>query len=331
MCNFRLLNNEILKMSLKTLTPKKYFFSILLITFLQFVFMQNSIGQNNLKKNFSNHSASSRNIDTLLISGDSVLAEGCDIGKFVFRRNGTNINTDTLINFIITGSAINGVDYHGVSSQIVPNSVLFPAGLAVVELEIIAVQDWIKEKTDTITIKIPKNNLTDTIVSHMYIKNVDSLNVSIVGDTLICEGTTLSVSIEGGNGPFSYEWAPNNATTSSVKITPLQNTIYFVTVTDSCGLQTAIASLNVNVFCPIEIPNIFTPNADNFNDYFQIKHIENYPNSKLVILNRWGDKVFESLNYQNEWAGKDCSEGTYYYILNLSDGSNYKGIITLLN
>ena len=63
----------------------------------------------------------------------------------------------------------------------------------------------------------------------------------------------------------------------------------------------------------------FTPNADNFNDYFQIKHIENYPNSKLVILNRWGDKVFESLNYQNEWAGKDCSEGTYYYILNLKN------------
>jgi len=318
-------------MILKVLSPIKYFFVFFVITFLQFIFLQNSIGQNYQKKDFSNYSKTVRNIDTLFVSGDSIIAEGCDTGRFVFRRSGTNINADTVINFLISGSAVNGIDYQGSNAQIVPGNITIPAGFAVVELKIVAIQDWIKEKTDTISLKVPKNNLTDTLVSHMYIKNVDSLDISIIGDTLICEGTNLNVSVEGGNGLYSYQWSPINATTSSIKINPLQTTTYFVTVTDSCGLQTATASLTVTVYCPIEIPNIFTPNADNFNDYFQIKHIENYPNSKLVIYNRWGNKVYESLNYQNEWNGKDCSEGTYYYVLYLSDGSNYNGIITLLN
>ncbi len=84
--------------------------------------------------------------------------------------------------------------------------------------------------------------------------------------------------------------------------------------------------------CKIEIPNIITPNGDGFNDNFKIKGLENFENTKVIIYNRWGKKVFESNNYQNgDWGG-DVSDGVYFYILELSKGEHrkYQGTITVI-
>lgn len=83
----------------------------------------------------------------------------------------------------------------------------------------------------------------------------------------------------------------------------------------------------------ILIPNVITPNGDGKNDKLIIIGISRYPNSSLFIYNRWGNQVYQSKNYQNEWDGKDLNEGTYYYILKLNtpEGErSYKGWIELL-
>ncbi|MBS0028708.1 gliding motility-associated C-terminal domain-containing protein [Chitinophaga sp. 22321] len=83
----------------------------------------------------------------------------------------------------------------------------------------------------------------------------------------------------------------------------------------------------------ILIPNVITPNGDGKNDKFVIIGISRYPNSSLFIYNRWGNMVYQSKNYQNEWNGKDLNEGTYYYILKLNTPNgerSYKGWIELL-
>ncbi|NSL89936.1 DUF11 domain-containing protein [Chitinophaga sp. Mgbs1] len=83
----------------------------------------------------------------------------------------------------------------------------------------------------------------------------------------------------------------------------------------------------------IFIPNVITPNGDGKNDKFTIIDIKRFPNSTLLIYNRWGNQVYQSKNYQNEWDGNGLNEGTYYYILKLRtpDGEkSYKGWIELL-
>ncbi|MBC9910439.1 gliding motility-associated C-terminal domain-containing protein [Chitinophaga varians] len=84
----------------------------------------------------------------------------------------------------------------------------------------------------------------------------------------------------------------------------------------------------------IFIPNVITPNGDGRNDRFIIIGISRYPNSSLFIYNRWGNQVYQSKNYQNEWDGHGLSEGTYYYVLKLraADGTerSYKGWIELM-
>ncbi len=85
---------------------------------------------------------------------------------------------------------------------------------------------------------------------------------------------------------------------------------------------------------PLVVPNAFTPNGDGKNDTFTIPGLETYSDTELTIINRWGNTVYQKVNYQNDWTGENLAEGTYFYILRAKNKSGvwdvYKGYITLL-
>lgn len=94
--------------------------------------------------------------------------------------------------------------------------------------------------------------------------------------------------------------------------------------------------LPVNLF----IPNVFTPNGDGINDFFVIsekgsnKPINSYyESSELLIFNRWGKKVLDSKNYQNNWNGGNLPDGTYFYVLKCKGYKDknvvYKGSVSI--
>ena len=82
----------------------------------------------------------------------------------------------------------------------------------------------------------------------------------------------------------------------------------------------------------IVIPNVFTPNDDGINDKFVIKGIDLVANCQLVVFNRWGNKVFESSSYKNDWDGKGVADGTYYFIFTLPENimKPVNGTITII-
>ncbi|MBL7932598.1 MAG: gliding motility-associated C-terminal domain-containing protein, partial [Bacteroidia bacterium] len=117
---------------------------------------------------------------------------------------------------------------------------------------------------------------------------------------------------------------------------------YTVTIYVNKGTCMASATRTVHVEIPSEltIPNIFTPNNDGANDLFFLK-ASNLSDISMVVYDRWGHIVYElrsdsgniSWDGKNQY-GKDCAEGTYFYILKSSgkDGKEYnkKGTITLV-
>lgn len=83
---------------------------------------------------------------------------------------------------------------------------------------------------------------------------------------------------------------------------------------------------------PVEvvIPNVFSPNSDSHNEYFHIAGLEGYPGSSLTVYNRWGNVVYESSNYQNNWNAKDVTEGTYFYELKVRGSDPIAGSVTIV-
>ncbi len=95
---------------------------------------------------------------------------------------------------------------------------------------------------------------------------------------------------------------------------------------------------NANVFVYVTaagffIPEAFTPNADNVNDYFEIIGIELFEQNSITIINRWGKTVYKARGYgistsPQFWNGKsnqggddsDLPSGSYFYVLDLGNG-----------
>jgi gliding motility-associated-like protein len=84
------------------------------------------------------------------------------------------------------------------------------------------------------------------------------------------------------------------------------------------------------------VPSLFTPNDDGINDYLIIPCLETerYPDNKIIIFNEWGDAVFTASPYQNDWdgtvAGESLPVGTYFYIMDFSDGNTPKRSFLIL-
>jgi gliding motility-associated-like protein len=73
------------------------------------------------------------------------------------------------------------------------------------------------------------------------------------------------------------------------------------------------------------IPNTFTPNGDGVNDTWNIANLPFYPNCLLSVYNRYGAMLFQSKGYGKAWdgtyKGASLPVATYYYIIDLGDGS----------
>jgi gliding motility-associated-like protein len=74
----------------------------------------------------------------------------------------------------------------------------------------------------------------------------------------------------------------------------------------------------------VVIPNVFTPNQDGFNDLFVIRNLLFSDHRPLVIKNRWGKTVYETLQYNNDWDGGNVTDGVYYGFLRTNFGNEFQ-------
>ena len=85
--------------------------------------------------------------------------------------------------------------------------------------------------------------------------------------------------------------------------------------------------------CDITIPNIFTPGTaeGSFgkNDTFEVKGLLKYNGATLAVYDRWGNQVYYSDNYDNQWDARGVSSGTHYYLLTLPNGRDFSGDVMI--
>ena len=131
----------------------------------------------------------------------------------------------------------------------------------------------------------------------------------------------VQLNIEGGTAPYSILW--NDGSTDATLSGASAGT-YTVEVTDANGCSAAI-TVTLTEPTDLEMPTGFTPNGDGANDAFVVRGLDGYGSNTLMVYNRWGNVVYERLNYKNDWTGTNghgemLPDGTYFVILTVNKG-----------
>ena len=168
----------------------------------------------------------------------------------------------------------------------------------------------------------------------------------IQGDTIYCLNTIASP-LEISNQVGQINWYSDEQLLTLIgsglpfiPSTQQSSTLYVTQTVNDCEGPSTFINITVEP-CGFIIPSAFTPNDDADNDYWDIVGVDsNFPNNQVFVYNRWGEKLYESIqgNYSNDpWDGKYKEEilpsGSYFYIIEFNDfGSteSINGVVTIL-
>lgn len=174
------------------------------------------------------------------------------------------------------------------------------------------------------------NTATETMASAFKVSDNPVVDI-LIEDMSVCAGESVTLTADGDGMEYTWDGGDVTGTVSGeVKTQLTQTTTYTVTAVNEAGcIETASLTVDVEI-CVFDIPNVITPNGDNFNDYWHIPQVDAGNETIYVeIYNRWGQKVFTANNYNNvttRWDGRndgneDLPHGTYYYVIDLNDGT----------
>ena len=157
------------------------------------------------------------------------------------------------------------------------------------------------------------------------------ISVVMNNDSLYNEGVKdVVVVVQGNHGQAEVDSSNNIIYTPEADFCGTDSITYQICSAAGCDM----AVVRIKVICNgFNVYNGFSPNNDGSNETLVIEGLENFPNNKIEIYNRWGNKVYFSKNYQNDWAGtwgnKKLPDGTYYYLIDDGEGNHYTGYIQI--
>ncbi len=134
-----------------------------------------------------------------------------------------------------------------------------------------------------------------------------------------------SLPLDALNPGSSYLWSTGD-TTQQIQVT--EPGLYSVEITESNELCSNSDEITVISVCKTEVsfPNIFTPNNDQQNDYYELiftNSPEWISDFEMHIYNRWGEEIFVTKEQAGKWDGKadgtDVIEGVYFYSYSYKD------------
>ncbi len=188
---------------------------------------------------------------------------------------------------------------------------------------------------------------TDTTTKPLLVNPLPLITIPGPQTTLV--GTPVLLPATYVNTIITYSWLPTLGLSCTdcpqPEANPKFNTVYTVTAVDdnNCKntgqVQVIVLCKGANVF----VPNTFSPNGDGFNDVFYVRGRGLARVKSLRIYNRWGETVFERINFgvndpsvgwDGTYKGQKLSPDVYVYQVDVfcdnSDTIRFDGSITLI-
>ena len=186
-------------------------------------------------------------------------------------------------------------------------------------------------------------NVTDSVAEddEATADEGQTITFNIINNDDFIAGPGISISRIGGNadGDFSF-----NPSTGEITYRGLPGEVGEVTIQYRVCNSQAIPQICADATITIDIdgtdlliPEAFTPNRNGKNDLWIIRGLASFPDNKVTIFNRWGNKVYEAAPYNNDWDGLSNSNlttggarvpaGSYFYVLELGNGKRFTGLV----
>jgi gliding motility-associated-like protein len=262
----------------------------------------------------------------LSIIGGSQLLEACDESILAITRP-QGVPGDLTITLAGNGDATFGSDY------VIPGTTVIPNGVETVEVPFSPLEDGIDDDGEVATIVATVSDACGrTADASVNFTLLDAAEIFISGEDLLvpcADDSVLSVvTASGGVGALDITWSNGTEGFGSFLSTAIDRE-YVVTATDDCG-RTAQEIIRVDLICDVVIPNVISPNGDQYNETLFIQGLE-FLSHTVRIYNRWGQMILETSDYRNNWKAEDHPDGTYYYEIVVEDREKpYTGHITVL-
>ncbi|NRA12133.1 MAG: gliding motility-associated C-terminal domain-containing protein, partial [Crocinitomicaceae bacterium] len=159
-------------------------------------------------------------------------------------------------------------------------------------------------------------------------------NANAGADVTILSGESTLLT---GSGGLSYIWNPPGdlscTACSSPTATPSITTNYYLTVSDANGC-TAVDSVLITLDFQTQdffVPNAFSPNGDNHNDFFEIEGT-GLNDFYVRVFNRWGELIFDSEDQSISWDGtqngKALNTAVFAYSLTYTDSFGVNQVVS---
>lgn len=185
-----------------------------------------------------------------------------------------------------------------------------------------------KNCSDTISIKLDINQKTSADFEEVYTPTCDGVFIAFNNKSQDYTNLVwdLGEFISNEEGPTLK--LPFNT----------QETVSLTTTSSGGCLETiskTISAKSFEFYFDLEAPNVFTPNGDGINEWFELKNMQYLSSCADVhIYNRWGELIFISTDTNHSWdgrtfAGEEVPAGHYFYVINVKD-QIFKGSVTLL-
>lgn len=151
--------------------------------------------------------------------------------------------------------------------------------------------------------------------------------ITVPGDFLVCAGDPVVATVSSNLQNSTFVWMPGNLTgNTNTLVSGGSQMVYVYAQNGNCVSEIDSFFVDRSLACTMEVPNIFTPNNDQVNDYFSLVSYSGLVSLHIVITNRWGNVMQEYNQPGFQWDGKDLNgnavtEGVYFYNLVAKTGS----------
>lgn len=192
-------------------------------------------------------------------NGTDTIPEACVDANVLFIRSACQSNLPLTVNFAVTGTAVDDVDFILADSPII----LAP-GQDTAAINIAPIVDGIAEGTESITITVSyvdANGDTLSVSGNLYLTDITPLIINTPDINLQCfnDNILLTASAAGATGSYTYDWVNSSSDSTQDVVSVNQNGVFYfpITVTDAClGALTDTVTVTMNQ--TIAIDTIFT-------------------------------------------------------------------------